>query len=79
MELILLVVIILQLAYTAYKDNLHFKEREKLELKLMSKDVFEYTSVTEKPEKPKAEKKSDEYLDIEDVPVDMVVKAKEKI
>ena len=46
----------------------------------MSKDLTEYTSIVEEPKKPKEpERKPDEYIDIEDVSVDRIVKAKEKL
>jgi len=80
MELILLAVITLQFGYIVYKDILFSNEREKLQLKLMSKDLTEYTSIVEEPKKPKEpERRPDEYIDIEDVSVDRIVKAKEKL
>lgn len=80
MEFILLIIILIQFGYIIYKDILFRDEREKLQLKLMSKDLTEYTSVVEEPKKPKAPvKKPDEYIDIEDVSVDRIIKAKEKL
>ena len=52
MEYILIAVIVLQWAYIIYKEESIKKEREKLQLKLMSKDITEYKEVTEPPIKP---------------------------
>ena len=80
MEIILLIVIALQFSYMVYKDILFSKEREQLQLKLMSKDISEYKYATETPkEEKKVERQPDEYLPIEDIPIDRIVNAEVKL
>ena len=46
MEFVLLVIIALQFGYIVYKDILSLKEREQLQLKLMSNSVDDYVRAT---------------------------------
>jgi flagellar biosynthesis/type III secretory pathway M-ring protein FliF/YscJ len=75
---ILLIVIIFLLAFITYQDISNRRERENLELKLMSKDVVEYKEVTEKPEKTKTPD-PDPYVPLEDVSVNKLVQAEDKL
>jgi hypothetical protein len=77
MEFVLLVVIILQFAYMVYKDFLFHKEREKLELKLMSDNVVEYTRAVEK--QPEATKQEEPvYHSVDDVSTERLLEAEFK-
>ena len=42
MDVMLLIIIVVQFAYVVFKDILNSKEREKLQLKLMSRSAQEY-------------------------------------
>lgn len=82
-EIILGFVILLLFIYIAYQDISNRREREKLQLKLMSKNVEEYTSALhavksiqeEKPKNSKEEK--EEYQEIDDVPLETLLGAKD--
>lgn len=77
---ILVAVIILQFVYSIYKDESFKREREKLQLKLMSKTPQEYKEAIEKPEKIKPKKKEkDPYIPIEDVPTEKLLKAEDAL
>jgi len=77
MELILLAIILLQFSYMVYLDLQNRAERELLQLKLMSKDLGDYLSGTEEVE-DSPEPKDDPYVDMSEVSVDQLLKAKEK-
>ena len=77
MEIVLLIVIGLQFAYIIYKDVLAYKERESLQLKLMSRDVTEYKSVVEPESLESAEEEDDPYLPIEMVDFKKILEADE--
>ena len=79
MEYILLAVIVLQFAYSVYKDYLYSKERENLRKMIKSKNLDEYSRATEKPEELVIEKQQDEYIAIEEVPVDRIINAEDKL
>lgn len=79
MDLALLFIIVLQFAYIVYKDVSFSKERDKLAIKSLSKDVDEYVSAVksiEPDEKVKAVAE-DTYISVEDLSVDEVLKAKD--
>jgi len=70
-------VIGLQFAYIFYKDISTAKERERLQLKLMSKNIHEYKEVTEdKVEEGKSTE--DPYIEPEEASLEQILKAKEK-
>lgn len=75
MELILLFIIVLQFAYMVYKDHLFSKEREKLQLKLMSKDVEEYSRAIDEPEEEPERVEPDVRLPIEEATVEQILRA----
>ena len=78
MEYILFGVIVLLISYITFQDYSNRQEREKLELKLMSKDVTEYKVNTE----PTPELIKDEpevYLDTDDVSPNKLLNAKDSI
>lgn len=77
MELFLFLIIVLQLAYSVFKDIVNSKERDRLELKLMCKSVTEYKDAVEnvveetrKPEEPK-------FIPIEEVSYEKIMKAED--
>jgi hypothetical protein len=78
MEYLLFGVIVLLLLYVVYQDHSNRQEREKLELKLMSKDITEYKVNTEPLPEPKKEE-PDEYLDTDDVPSSKLLTAKDRL
>lgn len=79
MELALILVIVLQLAYSAYKDALFSKEREKLELKLMSRSTSEYISSITPDQNENTPVKDDPYIDIYEASIEQILKTKDTI
>jgi len=77
-EYILGFVVILQFIYIIYKDREERAEREKLQMKLMSKDVEEYKRAVDPAPKDAEEKKSP-YVDLDDVPIDKLMRAEDRI
>jgi hypothetical protein len=75
MEIFLFIVIVLQFGYIVFKDVQNSREREQLELKLMSKSVTEYKEAIESlvEDSPKPEHPT--HLPIEDVSYDKIMKA----
>jgi hypothetical protein len=76
MEYLLFGVIVLLIAYITFQDYYNRRERENLELKLMSKDVTEYKVNTEPPPKPLKDE-PEEYLDTDDVSPTKLLTAKD--
>jgi len=72
-----LIVIALLIGYAVYKDILFYKEREKLQLKLMSKDIKEYVDTIE-PEPQDAKSVEDPFLPIENATVEQILRAKDR-
>jgi len=61
-----------------YKDRAERVERERLQLKLMSKDVEEYKRAVDPTPKDTVSKK-DPYLDMEDVSIDKLMQAEDRL
>jgi hypothetical protein len=78
MEYLLFGINVLLILCLILQDYNNRKEREKLELKLMSKDITEYKANTEPLPKP-IKDEPDEYLDIDDVPTSKLLTAKDKL
>ena len=76
-ELPFLIIIGLQFFYIIYSDIQNRKERESWALKVMSRDVDEYKSVTEDTPEDSPKKEEDPYIPIEEVGADRIVGAKE--
>ena len=77
MDIFLLIVILLQFGFIVYSDIQNRKERDLLQVKLMSKDLDDYKSYKE--ETPQATPEGDDpYIDIEEAGVEKIVKSKEK-
>jgi hypothetical protein len=77
-DIILLIVIILQSAYIFYQHKSAQDEREKLQLKLMSKDVTEYKDAIE-PTPKEMEEQPNPFKPLEDIPIEDQLKAEDKI
>ena len=73
-----LIIIVLLIGYAVVKDVLFYKEREKLQMKLMSKDLSEYASVTE-PEADNAPQEENPYIAIEDATYEQILKSKDVV
>ena len=69
-----LFIIIVQFSYILYMDRLNREERERMLLKLMSADVTEYKAVTNPPDRDTPEQ-TDEYLPLEEVDIEKLMKA----
>jgi len=74
----LIVVAIIEFIYIVYQDFLNRREREKLQMKLMSKDIQEYKEATEPAPKPGKSEKSP-YKPIEEVSIDKLMKAEDNL
>ena len=74
-----IIVIVLLILYTAYKDYIYYKEREKLEVKLMSRNVGEYvdTIASEKEENTPTE--DNPYIPVEEASFDQILKSKDRL
>ena len=73
-----LIIIGLLIGYAIVKDVLFYKEREKLQLKLMSKDLGEYISATE-PEAENAVQEEDPIIPIEEATYEQIIKSKDRL
>ena len=78
MEYLLFGVIVLLITYIAFQDYSNRQEREKLELKLMSKDVTEYKVNTEPPPTPMKDE-PEIYMDTDDVSPNKLLNAKDSL
>jgi hypothetical protein len=75
---LLAVVAIVEFLYIVYQDFLNRQEREKLQMKLMSRDVDEYKRVTEKPEETQPQEESP-YQSVDEVDIDKLLSAKDNL
>lgn len=84
-EIILLIIILFQFAYSIYQDISFERERERLLLKIMSKNVEEYTVAVKEVEEPvlpknaNEEEEMTEYADVSEVPVEKLMKAEDNL
>ena len=78
MEIFLIVVIAFQFAYLVFSDFQNRAERERLHLKLMSKDLTDYKSAVEKEPEKSAVEEEDPYVTMEEAGVEKVLRAEEK-
>lgn len=74
----LLVVIGLQFVYIVYTDRENRKEREKMQLKIMAKDVVEYKEAISPPD-PDTPEQRDTYLELDEVDLEELAKAEDNI
>ena len=76
----LFAIIVLLIAYIVYENVASRREREKLQLKLMSKNVEEYKEATEpEPKSVVPEEELDEYEELENVSPEKLLEAKDKL
>jgi len=77
---ILIAVILLQFVFIIYQDRMARDEREKLMLKFMSKDITEYSrATTPEPEDGISIDVTENHMDLEDVPLETLLKAQDKL
>lgn len=74
----LLVVIGVQFGYIVYTDRENRKEREKMHLKIMSKDVTEYKEAISPPD-PDTPEQRDDYLELDEVDPEKLANAEDNI
>ena len=68
------------IAYIVYENIASRKEREKLQLKLMSKNVAEYKEAIEpEPESAVPEEETDDFVETENVDTETLLKAKDNL
>ena len=81
LEYILIGIILAQFGYMILKDFLHREQLEKLQLKFMSKNVHEYMEVAKSPKKEtqKTQTTSTSNMELDDVPVDKLIEAKDNL
>jgi len=82
MDYILAFVIFLQFVYIVYSDRENRKEREDLQLKLMSKNSYEYGDIKQILSKKPIEntkQKKEEYVDPMDIDPNLILKAKDNL
>ena len=73
-----IIIIVLLIGYALIKDILFYKEREKLQMKLMSRDLREYTSVTEE-EAEDGESEEETIIPIEEATIDQILKSEDRV
>lgn len=72
----LLLIIAAQMIYIVYTDRENRAERERMQLKIMSKDVTEYKEAIAPPDHDTPEQ-TDAYLPLEDVDIERLAQAKD--
>jgi hypothetical protein len=77
METILSIFIAVQFIFIVYSDIQNRVEREKLELKLISKGLSDYISSTEEEEESKKEEE-DPYIDVMEANIDQILVSEDK-
>ena len=82
MDYILAFVIFLQFVYLVYSDRENRREREDLQLKLITKTPYEYGEIKQSLSKKPVEDtktKSEEYIDPMDLDPEVILKAKDNL
>jgi hypothetical protein len=77
MEIFLFLIIVLQLAYSIFKDLVNSKERERLELKLMSKSTIEYKDAVDDSVEEERKPEEQKFIPLEEVSYEKIMKAKD--
>jgi len=73
-------IIVLLIAYIFYESVSSRKERERLQLKLMSKDLADYKSVTEpEPESVQPKEELEQFVEPEEVRPEDLIKAEDHL
>ena len=78
MELLLLFLVLIEFFYIAYQDYANRQEREKLQLKFLSRNLDEYKRATE-PTPKDGESVLENYKAVEEVPVEKLIEAEDRI
>ena len=78
MDTAFLIVIGFQFAYIIYLDIQNRKEREMLEMKLMSRDLGDYKSLMEEVVEESQKEEESPYIPMEEASIEQVLKSKEK-
>ena len=73
---VLIVIVVIQFIYIIFKDITNARERERLQLKIISKDATEYKRVIDK-EPEKGESFEDPFIPVEEASVEQILKANE--
>ena len=76
-DIILSVIIVVQFLFIVYSDIQNRKERDSLELKIMSGSIHEYRQAVEETDLSSAKLPEDPYLDIENAGIEQILKSKE--
>lgn len=79
---LLIGIVIIQFIYLLYQDFSNRREREKLQILLKSGNLNEYQSVIKplkKSKEIKKENKLNPFLDIEEVPIETLMKAEDRL
>ena len=74
----IIVVAIVEFVYIVYQDFTNRKEREKLQIKLMSKDITEYKEAIEPKPKPTKSEESP-YKPMEEINTDKLMSADDNL
>ena len=74
MDIFIIVALIL---YTAFKDVIYYKEREKLQLKLMSRNLEEYTENVSPVEEVNTPQEEDPYIPVGEATIEQILKAED--
>jgi hypothetical protein len=75
---LLAAIIIAEFFYIVYQDIANRRERERLQMKLMSRNIEEYKEATEPPPKP-AESVKDPYRPLEEISTEKLINAKDNL
>ncbi len=78
MEILLIFLVMAEFFYIIYQDHANRQEREKLQLKFLSKNSDEYKRAVEPPPK-EAESVPENYKPVEEVPFNKLIEAEDKI
>ena len=73
---VLIVIVVIQFIYIIFKDITNARERERLQLKIISKDATEYKRVIDK-EPEDGEDFEDPFIPVEEASVEQILKANE--
>ena len=79
MEILLFIVVVLQVALFVYSDYQNRAERERLQLKLMSKDLGDYVSAMESGDEDSEEEEEDPYIDMGEANVNQILNSRERL
>ena len=76
MEIFIVVALII---YTAFKDVIYYKEREKLQMKLMSKGLGEYVDTVNPAREENTVQEENPFIPIEEANIEQILKAEDVV